>query len=303
MRKVIILVLLAVLAGHWYFYGRKAGNKDGLPDNGSPAVRQLTLKPTYAVDLESGSVDVANRNKRDLWWEIRTATEQCLCPFAPGKAALAEISEKDYLLMGAEGLAELDYSRKGFRHSKLIKAVHPGLTLAVHTDEGNFAKVKVRDMMMDNRLVIKWHLFHAGEIAGPLDKIKTLFRTAGYYLSALSMPAIIFLIFFTLIAGFIAFVMIFGKSTSSRGYWDSLIKFAINNNATNLLVEKDRKVRMKIEGEWQDMGFPVSAEDIDRLKSFLGKDPNDWTVRRVGLAHVIRNEDDAVEWELKAGPY
>ena len=110
--------------------------------------------------------------------------------------------------------------------------------------------------------------------------------------------------FFLVIAVLFIFLMIFGTDSSDRAHWDNMIKFAIKNNASNLLIEVGKPIHMKIDNNLTPFNMPlVDLKEINHLKSFLKSQPDTWIIPGVGMANVIRNESLAIEFELQPGQH
>jgi len=122
-------------------------------------------------------------------------------------------------------------------------------------------------------------------------------------MSEFSIVEITFAIFALFIGGLIIFVIIFGHKPTSKSFWDDLIKFAIKNNASNLLIEAGKPPQMKIEDKWHPIGLPIDTEEFNHLELILQSQSGVRIIRGVGIAHVVRDEENAIEWELKPGQY
>ena len=268
-----------------------------------PATKIYTLRKSYALDLESGSVQVSADIKRDLWWQIVSPAELCLCPFHTSHAALAPLAADEYMYFGASGLAGLDYSNRGFRNTNRTRDVYPGLTLAVHTGEGNYAKVRVNKIVMDNHLELEWQLFQplnadANSVAALLDKLQTARRYVRYELSRFSIIEIVFMVFFLIVAALVVFMLMFGKRLSSREFWHRELEIALNNNATHFRVQAGKPLQIKVDGEWKESRFPIEPHEFSRLQMFVDEHAREWVMHGAGIASVVRNDRDHIEWEL-----
>lgn len=112
----------------------------------------------------------------------------------------------------------------------------------------------------------------------------------------------ILIIFFSVFIGLIIFMVIFGKKSSSKAYWDTTIKMAIGRNASNLIIEIGKPIQIKVGDEWTNMGpIAVSLKDFNYFQSFLESQSDAWILPESGVAKVIRNESHAVELELQPG--
>lgn len=128
---------------------------------------RAVLLPSYVIDLESGKQKEATPKSRDLWWQAMTASQRCLCPMINSGALLASLPPEAFDSADGTALAGLEYSTDGFPHSDAGGQVKPGLTLAVKTVEGNYAKVRVVEIQPGNLLKIEWRLFETKAKALP----------------------------------------------------------------------------------------------------------------------------------------
>ena len=120
----------------------------------------------------------------------------------------------------------------------------------------------------------------------------------------ISIEQVFILLITAFVAGIFIFMKFFGEGTSSNSYWENLIKFAIKNNASNLLIEKGNSPKMKVDDEWRNINIPtLDAEEMYHLKSILQSQSDAWIIGGVGLAQVVREEENTIEWELKPGQY
>ena len=303
MRKVIVVILLAILAGYWFLYGHLPGMPAAGQDSSTPEIKHYTLRKTYALDLESGSVQISKVIKRDLWWQIKTPTEQCLCPFLTSSALLAPLSQDQYGYIGAAGLAGLDYSKQGFRNSRSNRDVYSGLTLAVKTSEGDYAKVRVNRIVMDESLELEWQLYQplneaSGSMAMLQDKVKTAGRYVRYQLGRFSIVGLASTVVLIIIVALTLSMLIFGKRLSSKEFWHRELEIALNNNATHFRVQAGKPLQIKIDGEWKESRFPIESHEFSRLQMFVDQHAREWVMHGAGIASVIRNDMDHIEWEL-----
>lgn len=165
-RLLLFLVAMALAYFSWKGMPGSIGKEGAgpvVPAAGEPRLRpalsQATLSPTYAVDLETGHLKDAEAGTLDLWWEAKTETERCLCPYIQSKALLARIPPGDFDSMDAAKLAALDNSADGFVDTDADPGVQPGMTFAVRTVEGNFARVRIVDIDRSKRLTLEWQLY------------------------------------------------------------------------------------------------------------------------------------------------
>ena len=84
--------------------------------------------------------------------------------------------------------------------------------------------------------------------------------------------------------------------------WDEIIKHAINNNATGVLIGLGKAVQIKVENNWRYVNLPEAAEkDIGKLKFILDSQPQSsiWIIDDFTTVNVLRNEENLIELELK----
>ena len=302
MRKVIVVILLAILAGYWFAYGHLPGLPAAGQNNSLSGTKYYTLRKSYALDLESGSVQVAKDIKRDLWWQMVSPTEQCLCPFPNSHAALAPLPQDAYGYIGAAGLAKLDYSTRGFRNTNRSRGVYPGLALAVRTGEGDYAKVRVDKIVMDDRLQLEWQLFRPvdefSNVAVLRDEVRTAGRYVRYQLGRFSIMELAGMAVCIVLLALVLFILIFGRRLSSKEFWQRELEVALNNNATHFRVQAGKPLQVKIDGEWKESRFPIEPHEFNRLQMFVDQHAREWLMPGAGIASVIRNDADHIEWEL-----
>lgn len=158
--------LLAV-AGYFLTWGEwKAPLPPGMgPDEGW---RRATLPATYAIDLETGAVRESEESARDLWWEAKTETEFCLCPyrFNNRDVLLAPVPAAELAALGADRAATLQFSANGFPMGSQARESVPGLGFAVRTGEGSFAKVRVVKFGADRSLTLDWRMLGPVTVTG-----------------------------------------------------------------------------------------------------------------------------------------
>ena len=153
-----LFALLAV-AGYFLTWGEWKGP---LPPGMGPAEgwRRATVPATYAIDLETGAVRDSKEPARDVWWEAKTQTEFCLCPyrFNNRDVVFAPVPAADLEALGADRAATLQYSDDGFPLQSDARESVPGLGFAVRTSEGSFAKVRVVKFGADRSLTLDWRM-------------------------------------------------------------------------------------------------------------------------------------------------
>jgi len=166
--QVVAVALFALLAviGYFLTWGEWTGPLP--PGIGPPAGwRRATLPATYAIDLESGAVRDSAESARDLWWEARTQTEFCLCPYRVNdrSALMAPVPAAEFESLGADRAATLQYSADGFSLGNQAGEPFPGFGFVVRTSEGNFAKVRVRNVSANRALTLDWRMLGPGTVA------------------------------------------------------------------------------------------------------------------------------------------
>lgn len=128
---------------------------------GGDGWRRATLRPTYAIDLESGEQEKSDAATRDLWWQAISAERRVLGPALQSQVLLAPLAPSGFAASDGAALAALGYAAAGFEHTNEGGAVAKGLTFAVRTQEGNFAKVRVVSISATNAIEIEWRVYQA----------------------------------------------------------------------------------------------------------------------------------------------
>jgi len=107
---------------------RKNDDKDQI------AKGQTVILGTWTWNIAKNEQGGANA---DIWWEQVTDQQQFLVP--KGRAGLALIEKKAFEKISRGDLANLKYSDQKLANNMLT----PGAVLAIRTNDGNFAKLKV----------------------------------------------------------------------------------------------------------------------------------------------------------------
>jgi len=125
MLGILTAVLLTLVVS-----GRSDENK------GSQAMKgQTVILGTWRWDIETNKQ--GDTNGTDVWWAHETEKESFLVP--QNGAGLVVLGKKEFDKITRENLAALKYSDE-----KLAKELlSPGTVVAMRTNEGNFAKLKV----------------------------------------------------------------------------------------------------------------------------------------------------------------
>ena len=166
--QVVALALFGVLAVSGYFltWGEWKGPLP--PGMGPPAGwRRATLPATYAIDLESGAVRGSAESARDLWWEAKTQTEFCLCPYRVNNRSvlMAPVPAAELEPLGADRAATLRYSADGFPLGNQAGELASGFGFVVRTSEGNFATVRVKKVGANRALTLDWRMLGPATVA------------------------------------------------------------------------------------------------------------------------------------------
>jgi hypothetical protein len=110
--------------------GRSDEKKEDEPTKG-----QTVILGTWTWDIETNKQ--GDEKGVDVKWEHATAKEQFLVPL--NGAGLVVLDRKEFDKITREDLAALKYSDKKLAYDSLA----PGTVVALRTNEGNFAKLKV----------------------------------------------------------------------------------------------------------------------------------------------------------------
>lgn len=153
---LIFAVLLYVFAS-----SRPPGESAGpSPDDiaSGKAMGRATLRPTWAVDLESGGQEDAT-GPWDVRWEAKTESERCLCPALNSKALFAPLSAEQFDGFNTDIAAGLIFSERGLRHADDGGEVASGFAFAVRTAEGRLARARVvRINAASRNLTLEWQM-------------------------------------------------------------------------------------------------------------------------------------------------
>jgi len=113
-------------------YGQSNENEGDQPAKG-----QTVILGTWAWDIETDQQGSMNGRRADVWWEQVTEKEQFLVPL--NGAGLVLLSDKVFEMITQEDLATLKYSYNSVANESLAS----GAVVALKTEKGNFAKLKV----------------------------------------------------------------------------------------------------------------------------------------------------------------
>jgi hypothetical protein len=136
---VVLLVIIAVIV----FL---------LVRNGSRTVSSGTgaIPPNQTFDIDKGKVPAAGEPGADLVWQIGGPAGATMAPAAQSNATLVNIGMVDFEPIDKKKLKTLAYTTTGIPATQLLK----NDVFAVHTADGNFAKVKVTNL--DFTIGIQW---------------------------------------------------------------------------------------------------------------------------------------------------
>lgn len=131
--------------------------------SGNLNLMSASIPQTFTLDLETGKVKGADMSKVDLWWQARTKSNRCLCPYYGSKTRIADLSADIFNQADLHILKNLEYTDAGLEHHDDGVKLRSGLTFAVKTTEGNYAKVRIAKVGYDaknkNYVVLEWQLF------------------------------------------------------------------------------------------------------------------------------------------------
>jgi hypothetical protein len=135
-----------------------------------PAVSagNATIPGTFNFDFDAGMVVgfippgicCISDPSGDVWWEQMTATTRQLRPVQ--SASIVNLGITNFASLSLSDLRVLAYGSTPIVGSDGLNVLVPGNVFAVHTNQGNFAKVVVQgpfDVSQNNGLVIQWVTF------------------------------------------------------------------------------------------------------------------------------------------------
>ncbi len=153
-----VFFAVLVVAGYFLTWGewpRGMGTPEGW--------RRAKLPASYSIDLETGAVKESTESDRDLWWEAKTRTEFCLCPYRLNDrdVLMARVSEDEFPNIEANTASALPFSEKGFRLGANDTELVVGLGFILRTGDGKLARVRVVELGSDLSLTLEWQMLAA----------------------------------------------------------------------------------------------------------------------------------------------
>jgi hypothetical protein len=146
---VVLLIVIGVVV--FLLVRGDGGSKRTVVSSGTG-----TIPGTFLFDVDTGTVTQAGA---DLFWRQRTAVERQMEP--ENRATLVNLGVRDFGSIKANALSKLNYSTAPIvanadRTNQLVN----GDVFAVHSTDGNFAKIKVLSYGRD--LGIQWVTYRVG---------------------------------------------------------------------------------------------------------------------------------------------
>jgi tetratricopeptide (TPR) repeat protein len=162
--QYVFFALFGLLAvcGYFLTWGEWKGPLP--PGMGPPeGWSRATLPATYAIDLETGAVRDSSESARDLWWEAKTHTEFCLCPYRLNDrdVLVARVPGKAFAGLEAGAASALQFSEAGFRLGAEDSELVAGLGFIARTGDGNLARVRVLEIGSNRSLTLEWQMLVA----------------------------------------------------------------------------------------------------------------------------------------------
>ena len=158
----LVFFCLLALVGYFLTWGEWSGPLP--PGMGPPeGWRRATLPATYAIDLETGVAEDSTESARDLWWEAKTETEFCLCPYRLNDrdALVARVPGVAFADLDARAASVLQFSKDGFRLGAEDSELVAGLGFIARTGDGNLARVRVLEVGSNRSLTLEWQMLAA----------------------------------------------------------------------------------------------------------------------------------------------
>ncbi len=123
----------------------------------------VIIPGTFSFDFDAGVIDnFVTDPGADVFWEQFTSTTRGLNP--ENGATIVNLGTVDFASITLAQLQGLSYGSTGLDGSDLSSVLVIGDVFAVHTSDGNYAKVLVTDMLVpgqDNGLPIQWETLSA----------------------------------------------------------------------------------------------------------------------------------------------
>lgn len=144
MRSAFPLVALTVLAS--------ASHASVIISSGS-----VTVPGTWLFDFDAGVIGGDLVAPYDIFWEQFNPTQRAVMPV--NFVTLAPMGVVDFASIGIAELLALSYTTSGIDGSDVGSVLVPGFVFAVHTDQDNYAKVRITGPLVDTAnhgLPIEW---------------------------------------------------------------------------------------------------------------------------------------------------
>ena len=122
----------------------------------------VIIPGTFSFDFDAGVIDSLADPSADVFWEQFTTTTRGLNP--ENGATIVNLGAVDFASLTLAQLQGLSYGSSGLDGSDLSSVLVIGDVFAVHTSDGNYAKVLVTDMLVpgqNNGLPIQWETLSA----------------------------------------------------------------------------------------------------------------------------------------------
>jgi hypothetical protein len=144
MRNALSFVALAAIAS--------ASHASIIVSSGS-----VTLPGTWLFDLDAGVIGGDRGAPNDIFWEQFNPTQRAV--MRVNFVTLAPLGAVDFASIGIAELLALSYGTSGIDGSDVGSVLVPGFVFAVHTDQDNYAKVRITgplDELANHGLPIEW---------------------------------------------------------------------------------------------------------------------------------------------------
>lgn len=144
MQNAVSLVALTVLAS--------VSHASVIVSSGS-----ITVPGTWLFDLDAGVIGGDRVAPNDIFWEQFNPTQRAVMPV--NFVTLAPLGVIDFASLGIADLLALSYTTSGIDGSDVGSVLAPGFVFAVHTDQDNYAKVRITGPLVDTAnhgLPIEW---------------------------------------------------------------------------------------------------------------------------------------------------
>ena len=117
----------------------------------------VTVPGTWLFDFDAGVIGGDRVAPNDIFWEQFNPTQRAVMPV--NFVTLAPMGVVDFASIGISELLALSYTTSGIDGSDVGSVLVPGFVFAVHTDQDNYAKVRITGPLVDTAnhgLPIEW---------------------------------------------------------------------------------------------------------------------------------------------------